>query len=176
MTDFPPQNSSESPIAVTLAYQTPPPYGNAPTLVKLAGIFSLVSAAFDLVQAAFGVGMAVVMHYTVANAPPPPPGAPAVPQPPLALFYAIYGTPAILCLVMLGFKIFGGIKLLRRGPHVWGWGLALAIMGCAEIWTVFLCCPMYLVPLGIGIYTLVILSLPNVRLFLRLGPTAEWPG
>jgi hypothetical protein len=68
---------------------------------------------------------------------------------------------------VLGFKIYGGITLARRNPHAWGWGLATAIIGCTQLWLLFLCCLTPIIPLSVGIYTLVILCLPNVRIYLR---------
>jgi hypothetical protein len=176
VTDLPPQTPPPSPQPpVDLAYQTPLPHDNAPTLVKLAGIFTLVSAGFDLVHAGIGIAVAVVMYYTFTHQPPAAPGAPAgLPFPPV-VFAAIYGLPGLLSLAVLGFKIAGGIKLLRRSPRAWGWGLAAAIIGCTEVWMFSPCCLMPILPIGIGIFSIVVLCLPNVRLYLRLGPTDVLP-
>ena len=167
MTQIPPLAPLE------LNYATPPPYGSAPTLVRLAAIFNFVSAGFDLFYAVIsGVMIGVMQHaFThVPAVPPPAPGAPPVvapPMPPLALLYGIYGAPGLLCLLLLGFKICGGVKLARRSPHAWGWGLAAAIIGCTQFWMFLICCVMSIIPVGVGIFTLVILCQSNVRNYLR---------
>jgi hypothetical protein len=174
MSELPP----EPPRPIELAYETPPPYGSAPLLVRLAAIFTFVSAGFDLIYAIISGIMIGVMQYTFTHMPPipPPPGAvppagaapvAAPPMPPMALFYGIYGGPGLLCLVVLGFKVFGGIKLVRRSPRAWGWGLATAIIGCTQFWMFLICCAMSIIPVGVGIYTLVVLCQTSVRNYLR---------
>jgi hypothetical protein len=168
MTDIPPQPPPQSPPPIELVYQTPLPYGNAPLLVKLAAIFNFISAGLDLLQAIAGVGTAIFMQYILTQIPPAKPGAPPLVLPSPTMFYALYGTPGILSLLVLGFKIYAGVKLLRRSRHAWGWGLAAAIIGCAEIWALSPCC-IGLLHIGIGVYSLVILCLADVRLYLQRG-------
>jgi hypothetical protein len=148
-----------------LSYQTPPPHGNAPLLVRLAGIFLIVAAGFDLLYA---IGMGVLsgfMYYMITTAPPPRgPGGP-----PPALLALIYAVPGTLSLLVCGPILFGAIRLLRGGSRTWAWGLTSAILCCCHIWMFMGCCAVMVIPIGAGVYSIVILCLSNVRQYLQGG-------
>jgi hypothetical protein len=178
-----------APPSLELNYETPQPGGNARLLVRLAGIFTLISAGIDLLHAAISIGMIVIMHFAMsaaaaAAAAPPPGGAPAVappaagPPPPVAPFpmtayYFLYGTPGALSLITMIVLVIGGTKLLRMRKHAWGWGLAMGIVNCCQAWMVMGCCLLYIGPLAAGIYTIVILCLPHVRGYVQQASNAS---
>jgi hypothetical protein len=163
MTDIPPPTPPDPPPPIDLAYQTPPPFGKAPLLVKVTAILTLVSAGIDVLSVGMCAFLIGVIYFSLLKTPSPP-GTPPL----LLMMSIVYGTPAVLCLLVVGFKTCGGVKLLRRGPRAWGWGLAAAIIGCAEIWTIYPCCAPALLQIGIGVYSLIVLCNPNVRRYLRL--------
>ncbi len=150
-------------------YQDPSPYGNAPLLVKLVGIFTIVVAGLDII---YGVVMLMSGIFIGTGAMPIPAfevnpaggaGAPAVPPPPLAFFVwlLVFITLIAVCAGIV--KLIAGIKILRRRRSAWGWGLAVGIVGCLQLWCVYFC----VVPLGVGIFTIVVMSLEGVRRYLR---------
>jgi hypothetical protein len=189
MSELPPEPTPSpvpvSPAPMDIAYETPPPGGNAPTLIRLAGIFGMVSCGIDLLYALGMGGLSVGMHYlystvipAAAAAAPPAPGAappPAMPPGTVWLMVATYGIPALLSLLVLTPKLIGASKLLRQGRSAWGWGLAMGIICCSQLWMFQPCCVPYLLPLATGIYTIIILSLPHVRTYLvaKNGPGAS---
>ena len=167
------QNPPEPPVE--LAYETPPAWGNAPLLVRLAAIFAFVTTGLDVVHALVAGGAAGFMYYTFTHMPVAPAGgapAPALPMPPI-VFCLIYAIPAALSLLVIGFKLVGAIKLIRLGRNAWGWGLATAILQCTELWQVEPCCVMFILPLGAGVYTIIILCMPHVRRYLQQGTSLQ---
>ncbi|HVT80293.1 MAG TPA: hypothetical protein VHM90_06505 [Phycisphaerae bacterium] len=135
------------------------PYGSAPTLTKVAAILNIVMAGIDLL---YGLGMlvativflipgAVDKHEFDGNNGPP-------------LIAIQIGLPiAFLIISAAGIvKLVAGIKLLRRKPGAWGWTLAGGIVGCMQIWCSYFC----VLPMGIGVFTIVVCCLDTVRRYL----------
>jgi hypothetical protein len=153
------------PFPHELVYQSVPEHRNAPMLVKLAGIFALVSAGLSFIGALYMAGMCIFMGYMAAHVapgagPPPPPF-------PIAIFYVVYGAFGVAAIAVGVVKIIGGLKLLRGGKNTWGWALAAAIVGCVELMWCSLGC---VLPLAAGIFTIIILCQEHVRAYLRARP------
>jgi len=148
------------PPNLELSYQAPERYGNAATLVKLAGIFNIVSFALDLV---YGIGMGALCVLFISTSAHG--GSAPKPWVPVAIF-AGFGVASFLVAIP---KCIGAFKLLRQGKNAWGWGLAAGICGCVQVWTFEPCCLPMILFMGIGIFTVVISCLTNVRAYLAIG-------
>jgi hypothetical protein len=158
----------------SFAYQPLPyqPYGSAPTLTKLAGIFNCIMAGMDLLYA-LGIGVFAILvaagvipqdAFDDKSAFPPPGGGPHVYSgPPIALIYGITGAISVVALAAGIVKLIAGIKMLRRKPGAWGWSLAGGIFGCTQLWCSYFC----VLPMGIGVFTIVVCCLDTVRRYLR---------
>jgi hypothetical protein len=59
--------SEQPPPEYPLNYITTSPYGNAPTLVRLAGIFNLIMGGINMIGALCYVGMAIFMHFVFSG-------------------------------------------------------------------------------------------------------------
>lgn len=142
-------------------YQTPPPQGNAATLVRLAAIFMLVAAGLHMLSVLIHVGMAIFIPWVMTRDPRvmAGPGSP----PPIWIFPVMYGAYALVALAAAVVTFLGGMKLLKKRKGAFGWGLAAGIMCCLSIWCSIGC----ILPIGAGIYTIVILCLEHVRAYLR---------
>ena len=79
---------------------------------------------------------------------------------------AQYGIPGLLSLLVMTPKLIASSQLLKRGKHAWGWGLALGIISCAQVWMFIPCCVPAILPLGAGVFTIVVVCLPHVRMYL----------
>jgi hypothetical protein len=168
---------SETPLP-ELNYETPPPHGSAPTLVRLAAIFQFVSAGIDLIYGIGMISMAGFMYYQLTTAmaaaaaagPGGPAGVPPGPTPPpremIYMVLAIYGGPGLLSLLAIAPKVIAAFKLMGAGPGSWKWGLTAGIICCCQLWMIHPCCVPVVLPLGAGIYTIVICCLPHVRAYL----------
>ena len=165
MSELPP-DSSFTPPPVELSYETPRQYGNAPLLVRLAGIFNLVSAGLDLLYVVSRIVMLIFFLTMLKGAmmvPPPGPGAaPATPMP-TWLPLLLQGIPALLSLIACGLKVWAGIAFFRLRRRTWAVGLTGGIAGVIEFWS----CPCCIVNMGAGVYTIVILCMPHVREFIQ---------
>ena len=144
------------PAPFEIAYATPSPYGNAPILVKLAGIFLLVIAGLDFIYGVVIAIMGFAMGVDVAHDASPPP---------MALFVGIFGGLTLLSLSVCAVKITAGVKLLRRRYHAWGWGLAGGIICCMQLWCSYFC----VIPMAAGIFTIIVLCQQSVIRYLREG-------
>lgn len=138
-----------------LNYETPPPYGSAPLLVRLAGIFLLVAAGLNFLNAIYSGIMTAIQLLGPAH--PPPPGFPRYLLPLMQI------VPGVLSLLVGGAQVAGGVQLLRRGRNAWGFGLGAAIASMVEFWN----CPCCLLYMAAGVYTVVILCQNNVRVYLK---------
>ena len=113
------------------------------------------------------------MHLHPAPAAVGPPATIFAPahSPPLGSFQAyfflvIYGGEGALALGAAAVKFIGAVKLLRRARNAWGWGLAAGIVGCVELWCSLGC----VIPLAVGIYTIIILCFEHVRRYMQIAP------
>ena len=162
MTQAQPPNSQHQ-----LAYMSVTnPYRNAPTLVLLAVIFNYVMAGIDLLYGLSCLGFAIFMYFTITSTTVTS-GSGIPPERWIALLYA---GPAIPSLAVATIKIIAATKMRRRSRHAFGWGLAAGIVGCIQIWCGVLCMPACIIPLGVGIYTIVIVCLDYVRAYLADRP------
>ncbi|HEY4329957.1 MAG TPA: hypothetical protein VGN88_09485 [Phycisphaerae bacterium] len=157
MSELPP----ESPPPIELAYETPAPSGNAPMLVRLAGIFLLCSAGLDLMYLIYQVVITVIMGFTGSLSLG---GAPGMPPVLSVMVWVSRILPIVLGLVAGTLKTIGGIKLLLKGKHAWGLGLTGGIAASLEFWS----CPCCFLSIAAGVYTIVILCLGHVRVYLRM--------
>jgi len=162
---------SEVPGWEPVNYKPPEgPYGSAPLLVKLAAIFNLVMAGLDVIYGlllAALVVLIIAMGHAPAGASAGPelfPGRPGEEMKPedVKIASAVYGVMAFMSLGVAVVKLIGGIKLLRHSRGAWGWGLTAGIVGCVQLWCSLFC----VLPLAVGIYTIVAMSMESVRRFL----------
>jgi len=162
-----------TPAPPTLTYQTPHPYGNAPLLVRLAAIFTLVAAGTDLLGTAWSAVTLAIMYIatqfdTASGAAIPPRGPAPFPGPQAVMWIslAIHGGAFLIGLLCTVVKTVAGIQLLRHSRRAWAWGLAAGILGSFPL-SSFLSCSLFcLLSLPAGIYTLVVMCLQHVRRFL----------
>ena len=164
---------SEPQPSYPLEYQTTSPYGNAPTQVKLAGVFNLIMGSINALAALLYLGVCAFMYLWLSGRIPAmgsmaasgPATMPSIaglkPEWFLSLFYVGY---AILNLLSAGGGIAAGIAILRRWPSAFG----LAIVAVAtQFLASFTCSLLCVLPLGCAIYTLVILCMDQTRRYLR---------
>jgi len=158
---FPPPVPGD-PFAPDLNYQGNRPYGAAPTLVKVVGIMNIVTAGIDILWC--GLLSVFAIMFGTGNLPkefqgpegPLPPGAS------LNLVALVLCGMALLSVVAGVLKLIGGIKLLRKSRGAWGFGLAGGIIGCVQLWCSYFC----VLPMGVGIFTIVVMALGNTRRYL----------
>jgi hypothetical protein len=149
-------------------YQEPAsPYGNGPLLVKLAAIFNLIMAGLDAIYGLLLIGVSVllvVMGRAPAGGAEMFRGASGEQLKPeeARIMAMVYGGMAVLALAVAVVKLIAGIKLLRRSHGAWGWGLTAGIVGCVQIWCSLFC----ILPLGVGIYTIIAMSMETTRRYL----------
>ena len=129
-------------------------------MLRLVAIFNFISAGIDLLYALAMIGVAIFIPVMIAqeNAR----GVPAGSSPPPALFAVIYGACAVLSAAVGTVKLIGARKILARGCNAWGWGLAMGICGCPQLW----CGLFFVLPLAAGIFTIVIMCRQDVRTYL----------
>jgi len=141
----------------------PPPFDyytptqdNAPSLIRLAVIFNYISVGLDvcvcLIEFGFGTLFLVAPNMMSNNPGDLPPWI-------LGIIYLVMGLLAAAYAIV---KTIGTRKLQKNRPHAWGWGLAIGIIGCAQMFCASCCC----LQVAAGVYTVVILSLQNVRNYL----------
>jgi len=152
-------------------YDNPAPYGSAPLLLKIAGIVNIVMAGIDILYAALWAIVAIcvatgALDPQLANLPERPAVAPG--DIPNSVLVAVILGIGVLALAAGLLKLIGGIKILRRSSGAWGFGLVSGILGCLQIWCSYLC----LIPLAVGVFTIVVLSLENSRRYLRENPAS----
>ena len=148
------------PPPMQMSYESVRPHGNARVLLLLAGIFTLVTAGLDYLYAivitGYGIFFATVTIPTTGPGVTPPPFDFQKVLPPILLGLAL------LSASVATLKLIAGIKLLRGSSRAWGWGLAAGIAGCTQIWCSYFC----LIPLAVGIFTIVVLCLNDTRVYL----------
>jgi len=158
---------TESQPPIDLPYASVTEFGNAALLVRLAAIFLYVAAGLDFLYGLIQIAMAFVMPYLMRASTPP---GEAPPPPHMDMIIVImYAAIGVLCLLVCGLKLIAATKLLRVRRHAWGFGLAAGIVSCTQFWCSLFC----VLPMGAGIYTIVILCLENVRRYLAVPPTVE---
>jgi hypothetical protein len=164
--------SEPLPPSHQLNYEATSPYGNAPMLVRLAGIFNIIVGSLSLLFALIQVGVGIMAY--LANS-----GrlgtAPATAPDPFgdAMMMGICGGAGLFNLVTGLLQIVAGISLLRKTPRAYGFGIAAVVASFAAVlgyWVV--CCFVSIFPLGCAIYMLVVLCLDHCRRFLRNQPPA----
>ena len=169
--DHPSPPAPESRPPLELSYQTPPPWGNAPLLVRLAAIFAFVTVGSDVLHVLMAGAITGGWYYLLTHWPVPPAGAPAgapvMPAPPSMMIGWTYALMGVLSLLVIPFKLVGAVKLLRRGTNAWSWGLAAAVLECIALWQAAPCCVFVVLPLGAGVYTIIILCFAHVRRYLE---------
>lgn len=160
MTQLPPNDYGAQPPE--LNYATVDMYASARQMVKLSAIFTLIMAGIDglatLAYIGLAIAMPLLMRSSGASMPATGPGM----MPPEMLMALLYGAYALMSLAVCIVKIIAGMKLLRRRRNAWGWGIAAAIAGMPQIWCSLFC----VLPLGVGIFTLVALLRGNAREYL----------
>lgn len=175
MSDMPPPGTPPGqPPPFEINYQTPPATGNAALLVRLSAIFNFVSAGLDLMYLAYAVFFCLRLYYTMGVAMHRPGAAGAAPPPPgfMTWMIVVRALPGLLSLLSIPLKAIAALQLLRSGRLAWG--LAAGIEGCLEVWTCF-CFPL---TLAAGVYTIIILCLQPVRIYLghaAAGQTGRFP-
>jgi len=143
-----------------LQYQSPyRPYGNAPTLTKVAAILNLVMAGIDLL---YGLGVIIAAVCFFIPGLVDPKEFDGNNGPPLMALQIGLTIGSFLVVGAGLMKLIAGIKLLRRKQGAWGWALAGGIIGCVQIWCSYFC----VLPMGIGIFTIVVCCLETVRRYL----------
>src|ERR1051325_1052781 len=97
--------SSTVPPNLELTYQSMPEFRNAPTLVKLAAIFSLVSAGLSLIGGFYMFALTIFMTFIMKSSPPSPGG----PPPPMMMgfFYIYYGVLGMCAFAVCVVKVIG---------------------------------------------------------------------
>ena len=137
-----------------------PSYGSAPTLVRVAMILLYVMAGLDLFGG-LGVAAAILLKFFVYHAVPVGAGHP--PPPDVWVRVVIDSGIAILCCLEGALLLVAATKLVRRSRNAWGLALAAAIVCCVQ----FQCSIFCVLPLGIGVYTIVVLVQESVRRYLQ---------
>lgn len=144
-------------------YQSVNNQGNPELLVRLAGIFTIITASFDIIVAIFAVIYAIMVPFIPDAAfTTTGPAAATLPFNPKPMILGIAIVAAVIAGAAGAVKLTGGIKLLRRSRNAWGWGLASGIIGCVALWCSYGC----FIPMAAGIFTIVVLSKKSVRTFL----------
>jgi len=147
------------------------PYGGAPLLVKINAITNIVMSAIDVFWALF-LGILAICLATGTmglhdfNGPErqgPTPG-----DPPVVVVAVVMGGTAVVSFLAGILKLVGGIKLLRRSRGAWGFGLAGGIVGCLQVWCLYFC----VLPMAVGIFTIIIMALENTRRYLHDNPAS----
>jgi len=152
-----------------LDYLTATGYGNAPTQVKLAGIFNIVLGGISALAALLYVGMAVFMYVLftrgIGGTTMPATAMPSLlGLPPQWFIGILYGGQGLLNVVAGTIEILAGMALLKRTPRAFGWGIVAITAAFLSSLSFSLFC---ILPLGTAVYTLVILCLERPRQFLR---------
>ncbi|HEY4328995.1 MAG TPA: hypothetical protein VGN88_04605, partial [Phycisphaerae bacterium] len=152
-------------------YDPPPPspYGNSPKLIQVTAILNLVMAGLDFLWG--GVMVVVLIVIGAGGMSPEELSGDAGPggATPKWLFILVAGIFALFCAIAGILKLTGGVKLLRRTRFAWGIGLSGGIVGCMQLWCSYFC----VLPMGIGIFTIVVLALENSRRYLRENPRVD---
>lgn len=156
----PPQYPPGPPIE--LSYETPGNFGNAPLLVRLGAIFTLVLSGLNIMYVLLQVGVTLFDLARTGSLVPPGVGglSPGIRW----LILAMRILPPLGALVVGGVQVMAGVQLLRRGKHAWVLGLIAAIAGCVEFWTCFC----YMLGMAGSVYMIVILCFANVRAYLQM--------
>lgn len=139
-------------------------YGSAPGLVKAVAIANLILGAVDILYmillgfyvVMFGTG--VITEKMIREQMQDRGG----PMPPMAVIITILSIFGVLSLAAAILKVTAGIKLLRRGSMAWGLGLAAGIVGSLQLWCLYGC----VLPLAVGVFTIVVMCLQNTRNYL----------
>ncbi len=168
---------SESPSNYPPNYQATSPYGNAPTMVRLAGIFNVIMGGINIVAALVYVGAAIFMHLFLTGrlsgvlgmpAPAMSPAGSTMPRmagmPPEILMVGLYVVYALLNLVAGTLELTAGIGILKRKPWVFGKSIAALSAGFLVSFTCSLMC---VLPIGNAVYTLVVICMENCRRYMR---------
>lgn len=142
--------------------RSPAPQGNAALLVQLAAIFNLVMGGLDAIYALVHLGIAGVVFYFL-TLPGAAGGGAGGGRWPSWTFSLIYVGMAALQISAGAVKITAGVKLLRLKKYPGVWGLVAGVVGCTQLWCGALC----VFPLAVGIYTVVVFCLKDVKAYLR---------
>jgi len=153
-----------------LTYASVRPFGNAALLLRLAVIFTFLSALFDLLGTIVYVGLIFFMRNLgsrISTGTTSTTSAASMPSTfPMTMMLIEYAVFAGLAFVVGITKLIAGIKLHRLRAGAWGWGLAAGIVGCIELWCSLGC----VIPLAAGVYTISILSFAHVRAYMLAPP------
>lgn len=144
------------PAPLSLSYETPDHFraARAPQLLRLAGTFNTVLGSLDVLGCLANAGVQVVTM-TISHRRAIPVGTSAW-WLNLAMTLALLGLSAING----AFELFAGVALLQKWRGFWTIALAAAIVElipCLKS-----CC---FLNFACGLYTLIILCLPEVRAF-----------
>ena len=153
-----------------LEYLSSSGYGKASVLINIAVILNYIAATVDALIFLGALSFSIFMGVFIASVPPTT--GPAPPFPPAVFLIGmsiIFGIPILFAAII---KFIAAHRLRKNAQYAWGLGLTAGITGCAEI--MFLCVSMSCffvfvawIPLGVGIYTLVVLCLENVRRYIN---------
>lgn len=147
-------------IQAPLPYQAHSGYGSAPNLVNVHGALLMVQAAMDLAIAAVGSIMIAAVWYdawaTQARGETYTAGAV------LGLVTLGCGVPGLLGLLTSPVQAYAGLRLLRKKPRSWSWGLAGAVASCLHVWY----CYAWILPLACGTFGLIVLFMSNTKRYI----------
>jgi hypothetical protein len=167
----------QPPFDNSLSYASTNPYGNASTLVRLAGIFNLIMGGINAFAALIYIGIVIAMHFVftgrisgMMGIPPATYPAGASPptrmsgMPPEWIFLAIYSGYGLLNLAAGGIELAAGFGILKRKS--WAFPMSIAAISAGFLVS-FTCSLMCILPIGNAVYTLVIICMENSRRYLR---------
>lgn len=162
MPEHTPEPGIPSPV---LQYQTTTGFGSAPTLVLLHGIFTLVVAGLNLIGfVIFGSVIGFVVYMLTTNHNPFTGSVPRpMPKDEMTIILSIYGGMALMSLCAGIVQCYAGLRLVRKKPRSWGWGLAAAIVSMVHLWCSYAC----FIPLSFGIFGLVVMCLENSQRYMK---------
>jgi len=160
MTQLPPNDYGAQPPE--LNYATVDIYASARQMVKLAAIFNLVMAGIDGLATLAYIAMAIAFPLVMRSSGASMPATGPFNLPPDILLPVLYGGYGLASLAVGIVKVIAGMKLLRRRRNAWGWGIAAAITGMPQFWCSIFC----VIPLAVGIFTLVAMVRGNAREYL----------
>ena len=142
--------------------------------VRLIGIFNIVAGGLNVLYGILmaGYGLFLGGMFTLAGASGPRASAAGFEK---YIGLIIGGVLLLMGLAAVGggaVQIIGGILPLRRRPNASRWAMAGAIVSCASIWTLSLSC-LYPLLLAAGIYALIALAKPEVKLLMNQPPWTD---
>jgi hypothetical protein len=129
--------------------------------IKVAAILNLVMCGLDFLYALLALAAAILFPLmdTATSPDDPPPW----------VFSIVAGVMLLLAATAGTLKLVAGMKLLKLRPNARGWTLAAGIVGCGQLWCSYFC----VLPLGIGIYSIVVACLDSVKQHLLDVPAAQ---